>query len=124
MPRAFPPPPPPVPRVPRPPTPYASPAPERARVPPSEGLIPAPNPEGPSTSPDGPPATPIFESAAISPSFFTLARSLAFLSGSTLGAAGRDGAASFFFASGLPSLPSSSLLLSPSFAPESSFALG
>ena len=64
-----------------------------------------------------------FESAAISPSFFTLARSFAFLSGSIFAVPGREGAASFF-ASGLPSLPSSPLLLSPSFAPWGSFALG
>ncbi len=86
--------------------------------------MPAPNPPGPSTLLPGPLAMPIFESAAMSPSFFTLARSFVFLSGSTLGVPRREGAASFFVASGLPSFPSSSLLFSPSLAPEASFTLG
>ena len=86
--------------------------------------MPAPRPPGPSTLAPGPAVAPIFERAAIRPSFLTLARSFNFLLGSAFGSPAFDGAASFFFASGLPILPSSPLLFSPSFAPESSFTLG
>src|SRR5437588_2793482 len=123
IPSAFPPPPAPVPRVPRPPTPYASPRPAVPRVPPREWLMPLPSPPGPSTAAP-PPPTPVRPSAASRPSFLIFARSLAFLFGSTSGTPLRDGAASFFFASRLPSLPSSPLLFSPSLAPESSLGLG
>ncbi|TMA44111.1 MAG: hypothetical protein E6J82_05315 [Deltaproteobacteria bacterium] len=55
------------------------------------------------------------------PSFLIFDRSLLFLSGSP---PGFEGAASFFFGSRLPSFPSAPALLSPSLAPDSSFALG
>ena len=125
MPSALPPPPAPVPRVPIPPTPYASPRPAEPLTPPSELLMPLPSPPGPSTLLAAPPpATPIFESAAIRPSFLILARSLSFLLRSTSGVPFFEGAASFFFASSLPSLPSSPLLFSPSLAPERSLNFG
>ncbi len=125
MPSALPPPPAPLPRVPMPPTPYASPRPAPPRVPPSELLMPLPRPPGPSTFEAAlPPPTPILLSAAIRPSFLILARSLSFLLGSTSGVPFFEGSASFFFASSLPSLPSSPLLFSPSLAPERSLNLG
>src|SRR5207248_11420405 len=90
------------------------------RVPPRDGVPPAPSPPGPARLGPPPPTAPIFESAATRPSFLILARSFFFLSGSP----GLEGAASFFFASRLPSLPSAAALFSPSLAPDSSFALG
>ena len=108
-----------------PPTPYASPRPAPPRVPPSELLMPLPSPPGPSTLLAAlPPPTPIFDKAAIRPSFLILARSFSFLFGSTSSVPFLEGSASFFFASSFPSLPSSPLDFSPSFAPERSLNLG
>src|SRR5207253_3050948 len=108
MPLAVPPPPWPEPRDPSPPTPYVSLTPARPFTPPSAVLLPVPSPLGPSTL-DAPPAVaPIFDRAATSPSLLTFRRSDSRLSASTTVAPLRDGAASRFFASRLPSLPSSS----------------